>query len=115
MNDEGLLLPNLVPVENRLILSPEAERERALALIEAEEAERRAEDPAYADEELPLSARCKQSICADCGHQKLVFLPARLCEKCLQKAAEANGLPFPKPGNSMRMNRAQRRAARRKR
>mgnify|MGYP006201872379 CR=1 FL=1 len=42
--DEGLILPNLVPVTKQLILSPEAERERAqmLAELEAAEEERRA-------------------------------------------------------------------------
>ena len=103
MNNE-LILPNLVPVESQLILSPEAERERQLAAIAAEE-----ED--YEELEAPLSERVRLGVCKACGHQKLLFLPARLCEKDLKKAAEAAGLPFPEAGARQPMNRAQRRAA----
>lgn len=110
MNEE-LILPNLVPVESKLILSPEAERERQLAAIEAEEAERQAYEE---EDDAPLSERCRQTVCKNCGHLKLCFLPARLCEKCLKKAAEAAGVPFPKPGNRLPPNRAQRRAAARR-
>lgn len=115
--NDGLILPNIVPVESKLILPPgereaiEAEREAMLAAIEAEEAERGDDDD---EDDVPLSARCRKAICHDCGHLKLVFLPAKLCEKCLHKAADAAGLPFPKPGGRLPMNRAQRRAAARR-
>lgn len=104
--NEDLSLPNLVPVENRLILSPEAQSERAamLAAIEAEEAERADE----VEEEIPLNQRCRFSVCKECGHQKLVFLPAKLCEKCLKRKAEEAGVPFPSPGQAA-LNRAGRR------
>lgn len=105
MNEEsGLLLPNLVPVENKLILSPEAERERMLAAIEAEE--REAEE-----RNVPLRERVRHGVCRHCSKRKTLFLPAKLCEKCLRKAAEAAGMEMPEPAARQPMNRAQRRKA----
>lgn len=114
--DEGLITPQLVPVTKQLILSPEAERERAqmLAELEAAEAERREDDPGYDDPEPTLAERVRRTVCAKCGHVKLCFLPARLCEPCLKRAAEAAGVPFPKAGGGVPLNRQQRRAASRK-
>lgn len=110
--DNELLLPNLVPVENRLILSPEAERERQLALIEELEAEQG--DLAEPDE-LELRDRAVHGVCRRCGHRKLLFKPAMLCEKDLRQAAEDAGLAMP-PARQLRpANRAERRRAARKR
>ena len=104
--DSGLLLPNIVPIEKKLILSPEAERERMLAAIEAEEAE------AELRADVPLAERVRIGICkGPCGKQQLLFLPAKLCEKCLRKAAEEAGLEMPAPAPRQHMNRVQRRKA----
>ncbi len=111
--DEGLILPALVPVANRLLLSPEAESARAAQLraIDEAEDERRDEDEGYDDPEPSLSERVRQTVCRKCGHRKLCFLPARLCEPCLKKAAASVDIPFPRVSSGGPMNRAQRRAA----
>lgn len=118
----GLTLPNLVEVATpQLILPPgeraniEAERRAMLEAIEAEEAEYGTSDEDLLDDtEQTLAERVRHTVCRCCGHQRLCFLPARLCEKCLKKAAEAAGVPFPGGGGQVEFNRAQRRAARRK-
>lgn len=109
--DSGLILPSLVPVEHKLILSPEAERQRQLdAIAEAEESYDRSDHDDTFDGPPPeLSERCRLGVCHACGHQRLVFVPAMLCERCLSAAAKAEGLDMPPPASFRRMNRAERR------
>ena len=120
--DNGLYLPQVVPAERKLIsagtsaliLSPEAERERQ-AMLDALAAEDAAFQEGHDVPETPidLADRVKLGVCHTCGHSKLLFKPAMLCERCLTKAAEEHGLTMPAPATRRPANRAERRRNRR--
>ena len=108
--DNGLYLPQVVPAERKLILSPEAKAERKAQLESiADEEAAFQEEHDVPETPVDLADRVKLAVCRSCGHSKLLFKPALLCEPCLTKAAIQHGLTMPPPATRRPANRAERR------